>query len=274
VEGTQDLVASYVQYWNVNGTACASNPLGFAVSVSASFLHSSVSLTNDSHPLVSPNTFVGDGYTLTFTGAPGGTVSLTEYKDGALTVNNQPQPSVIPSNGVLQVKAVRGSSEVGVYIQYWTINGTPLTPSPIQFLIGPSPTTPFTSQVNLTHPLFYPNYYVGDLNRFTFAGPPGQIYVTQTRNGELEYENHLTPFLIQANGLFQTELTYQSTDVASYVQTWSVNGVAASNSPHSFSILNVTPPAAKTTKEYIYVNGKVVAIETTNQGRRRRNPQP
>jgi hypothetical protein len=115
---------------------------------------------------------------------------------------------------------------------------------------------------NYSHPEISPNMHQGDQFYFNLTGQAnGVITVTQTYNGVST--DYLTPWTIPSDGVFRY-LATQGSLTGAYSQEWFVDGVACINNPIQFEILPVVPPEPTSTKDYIYFNGKVVAIENYN----------
>lgn len=116
--------------------------------------------------------------------------------------------------------------------------------------------------VNNTHPPLAPNMDANDSFTLTITGAAsGAISVTETFNGTSVYNNQSTGWTIPADGVF-TDTNTQTSSPGVYVQDWFVNGVACGNNPITFTVYAST--TTTTTKDYIYLNGKVVAIENHN----------
>jgi hypothetical protein len=91
-----------------------------------------VSLTNLTHPNLSPNFAVGDTYRMTISGAPNQPVTMVQTANGVTTTQAFGNTD---SYGNLIVDYVEQTGNIGTYTQVWSVAGVQATPA-VSFVVG------------------------------------------------------------------------------------------------------------------------------------------
>ncbi len=91
-----------------------------------------ISLTNLTHPNLSPNFEVGDTYRIIVTGAPNQPVSMVQTANGATSLQSFGSTD---SSGHLTVDYVEQTNNVGSYTQVWSVGNVQATPA-VSFVVG------------------------------------------------------------------------------------------------------------------------------------------
>src|SRR5271166_2767740 len=166
---------------------------------------------------------VNDNFQLTVHGAPNQPVVVVQTSNG---VTSAPYRfGTTDASGNFIVSGSQPQSNVGSYLQQWSVGGVPAAPE-LSFIVTASPIVQFT---NTSHPGIVPNFDVGDSFTVNVAGRPNQpVAVVQTLNGivspQFTFKN------TDYSGNFSVSGVQSPSSTGIYTQVWSVGGSRATPS--------------------------------------------
>jgi hypothetical protein len=170
--------------------------------------------------------YVGDYYLVTVTGPANAPVTCTF---GGWTGNM----GSTDANGNFALSGQATSVDVGLWNEYWEVNGSPAYPYPLTFYVYETPPqqqpTPVVSIANTSRG--GTSFYPGDAYSLSITGGSPYAPVTCTI-GSWTGNMGTTDW----NGSYSLSGTMTSSDVGQWVEYWTVNNVAAQPYPLTFLV--------------------------------------
>lgn len=202
----------------------------------------SVQVTNTTHPTIAPSFYVNDSGTFTITGPANGQIYVTALQNGVVADSNVNTGLTIGAGGSLPIQATETSPYLGAWAEYWSVNGVPCSPFPIQFIVASGP---FVFQYNPTHPNLSPNFLVNDAVMVKISGTPNSTVASSETvdGGSPIYYNGWTPQTDSNGNWGPISGTETAAYVGWYTEVWSTGSTQLSPAPISFVVANQQPTA-------------------------------
>jgi hypothetical protein len=239
---------AYVQRWYVGGVL-ANPTVAFTVS-SAPIAQ----LTNTTHPNLNSDLQTGfvvnDDFTLNVVGGDSQTVGVTIYLNGSLYAT-VPNYGTTNSGGLFSTSGQFTGSSVGNWSETYTVGG--IQAGPIVNFSVESQQTAVTIQ-NQTHTSSPDAFATSDSCLISISNAPASLPVTLSVNGG--------PFTSMGTSTSSGTFSYTASGcnqaAGRYTEVWAVDNLPAN--PISFTVTS----SSTTAKDYIRLNGRLIAIENHN----------